>query len=68
MNLLVGTFYLTWRYAATINWSFWWVAVPLILAETYSFVDAWLFGITMWNWRGARPTPAPPAPDLTVDI
>ena len=67
-NLLLGTLYLTWRYAATINWSVWWVAVPLIIAETYSFIDAWLFGISMWNWRGARPTPVPPAPDLTVDI
>ena len=67
-NLLLGTFYLTWRYTASLNWAYWWVAVPLLLAETYSFIDAWLFGISMWNWRGARPMPPPPPPGLTVDI
>ena len=67
-TLLLGTYYLTWRYTSTINWAAWWVAIPLLLAETYSFVDAWLFGISMWNWRGARPKPPAPPPGLTVDI
>jgi cellulose synthase (UDP-forming) len=68
LNLFLGTFYLTWRYADTINWDYWWVALPLLAAETYSFIDAWLFGITMWNWRGAPPTPPPPPPGWTVDV
>jgi cellulose synthase (UDP-forming) len=67
-NLLLGTLYITWRYAGSINWPVWWVAVPLILAETYSFIDSLLFGITMWNWRGARPKPASPPPNWTVDV
>ncbi len=67
-NLFFGTFYVGWRYAGSINWNFWWVAIPLIIAETYSLVDAWLFGISMWNWRGKRPIPAPPPPGQTVDV
>lgn len=62
INLFLGTFYVAWRYAGSINWQYWWVAIPLIIAETYSLVDAWLFGITMWNWRGKRPAPPPPPP------
>ncbi|MGN6563118.1 MAG: hypothetical protein ACTHMU_10720 [Thermomicrobiales bacterium] len=61
-NLLLGTIYLAWRYTASINWTYWWVAVPLVLAETYSLIDAWLFGITMWRWRGGRVAPPPPPP------
>ncbi len=40
---------------------------PLVLAETYALVDAYLFGLCMWRVRrrGAAP---PPAPDATVDI
>ncbi|MGN6810915.1 MAG: glycosyltransferase, partial [Thermomicrobiales bacterium] len=66
-NLLLGTIYLAWRYTASINWTYWWVAVPLVLAETYSLIDAWLFGITMWHWRGGQAAP-PPAPPVAVDV
>ena len=34
-----------------MNWTYWWIAVPLVLAETYSLVDAFLFGTTMWRLR-----------------
>ncbi len=67
-NLLLGTYYIVWRYTGSINWAFWWVAIPLLLAETYSMVDAWLFGTSMWNWRGARPEPPPPDPNWSVDV
>ncbi|WP_349239864.1 glycosyltransferase [Patulibacter sp. SYSU D01012] len=66
-NLALGTYYLAWRWTSSVNWSAWWIAVPLILAETYSYLDAWLFGLTMWRLkeRGAAP---PPPPDATVDV
>src|SRR3954447_20289367 len=66
-NLLLGLVYLSWRYAASINWSYWWIAVPLILAETYSLIDACFFGLTMWKLRAPR-RPPPAESDATVDV
>jgi cellulose synthase (UDP-forming) len=58
-NLALATWYLTWRYTASIYWAHWPVALALLAAETYSFVDAWLFSLTMWRWR-QRSEPPPP--------
>lgn len=66
-NLLLGTYYLTWRWTSSVNWSSWYIAVPLIVAETFSYVDAWLFGLTMWRVRERGPAP-PPDPAATVDV
>ncbi|MCX6040678.1 MAG: glycosyltransferase, partial [Caldilinea sp.] len=66
-NLLLGTYYIVWRWGASINWSFWWIAVPLVIAETYSYLDSWLFGLTIW--RSTPRTTSPPAPPaVTVDV
>jgi cellulose synthase (UDP-forming) len=66
-NLLFGFFYLSWRYNASINWAAWPLALALLAAETYSYIDAWLFGMTMWRIR-ERPAPPPPNPSATVDV
>jgi cellulose synthase (UDP-forming) len=66
-NLLLGTYYILWRWTDSVNWAAWPVAVPLILAETYSFVDAWLFGVTMWRVRERGAAPPPPE-GATVDV
>ncbi|WP_246260199.1 glycosyltransferase family 2 protein [Cellulomonas taurus] len=67
VTLVLGLNYILWRWWDSVNWSAWWIAVPLVLAETYSFIDVALFGATMWR---ARNRPAPPAPTdgLTVDV
>lgn len=67
VTLVLGLNYIVWRWLDSVNWSAWWIAVPLVVAETYSFVDVALFGATMWR---ARNRPAPPAPvdGLTVDV
>ncbi|MCU1693881.1 MAG: cellulose synthase [Frankiales bacterium] len=64
---LLGLYYAGWRWTAAINWSAWWIALPLVLAETYSLLDSLLFGITMWRLkeRGAAP---PPPEGATVDV
>lgn len=66
-NLIFGFYYLSWRYTASINWTAWPIALALLVAETYSYIDAWLFGITMWRFK-ERPAPAPPPPGATVDV
>lgn len=67
INLLLGFLYLSWRYTESINWALWPLALALIAAETYSYLDGCLFGMTMWRKRerGA----APPAEEgKTVDV
>lgn len=67
VNLIFGSWYIAWRWMSSINWAAWAIAVPLVVAETYSWVDSWLFGLTMWKLkeRGAAP---PPPEGATVDV
>lgn len=67
LALVLGLNYVVWRWLESVNWSAWWIAVPLVIAETYSFVDVCLFGTTMWKAR-RRGEPPVPAADLTVDV
>lgn len=65
--VLLGANYIAWRWLFSLNWDAWWIAVPLIAAETYSFIDVCLFGMTMWRAR-TRPDPGSPPSDATVDV
>lgn len=67
LTLVAGVTYVVWRWTSSVNWRFWWIAVPLVLAETYTFIDAVLFGLTMWRIK-IRPEPPVPAPGATVDV
>jgi cellulose synthase (UDP-forming) len=66
-SIVLGINYVAWRWLFSLNWDAWWIAVPLVLAETYSLIDVCLFGMTMWKAR-TRPAPPPPAADATVDV
>jgi cellulose synthase (UDP-forming) len=66
-TVLLGVNYVAWRWLFSLNWDAWWIAVPLIVAETYSLIDVCLFGMTMWRAR-TRPKPPPPDPGATVDV
>ncbi|AWG99068.1 glycosyltransferase [Rhodococcus ruber] len=66
-TVLLGLNYVVWRWLFSVNWSAWWIAVPLVVAETYSLIDSMLFGLTMWRWRRRAAPPAPPG-GLTVDV
>lgn len=67
LTLTFGTVYVGWRWLFSVNWANWWIAVPLVVAETYSLVDAYLFGLTMWRVRQRGPAPDPD-PEATVDV
>jgi cellulose synthase (UDP-forming) len=67
LTIVFGVNYVGWRWLYSLNWDAWWIAVPLVAAETYSLVDVCLFGMTMWRARG-RPAPPAPDPDATVDV
>jgi cellulose synthase (UDP-forming) len=58
---VLGVNYIAWRWLESLNWDAWWIAVPLVAAETYSFIDVCLFGLTMWRARARPDAPAAPA-------
>jgi cellulose synthase (UDP-forming) len=69
--LIVGTIgfgliYLSWRWTSSLNLEVWPLALALVIAETYSFIGACFFGLTMWRelQRGEPPEPA----DVTADV
>jgi cellulose synthase (UDP-forming) len=64
---VLGLNYIVWRWGFSLNWNAWWIAVPLIVAETYSLIDVLLFGMTVWRAR-RRPAPPRPRTDLGVDV
>lgn len=69
LTLVSGTVYVSWRWFFSVNWENWWIAVPLVMAETYALIDAFLFGITMWRSRRRGEPPEPPDPRHTgVDV
>lgn len=67
LTLLLGVNYIGWRWVASLNWDAWWIAVPLIAAETYSLIDVLLFGMTAWRLKRRSGPPEAPA-DATVDV
>lgn len=67
LTLLSGTTYVTWRWLFSVNWDNWWIGVPLVVAETYALVDAYLFGMTVWRMR-VRGEPPPAPVGATVDV
>ncbi|MGV0110003.1 MULTISPECIES: glycosyltransferase [unclassified Arthrobacter] len=66
VTAVLGINYIAWRWLFSINWDAWWIAIPLILAETYSLIDSLLFGFTVWRLKKRTPPEAPEG--LTVDV
>ncbi|WP_246159882.1 glycosyltransferase family 2 protein [Microbacterium rhizomatis] len=67
MSVILGVNYIAWRWLDSINWSAWWISIPLVVAETYGLIDISLFAMTMWRSQG-RPAPPAPDPGATVDV
>ena len=66
LSVIMGVNYVVWRWLVSVNWEAWWIAVPLVIAETYSLFDTFLFSLTVWKSK-QRPRPASP-PQGTVDV
>jgi cellulose synthase (UDP-forming) len=66
-TVLLGAYYIVWRLLDSMNLDAWFIAVPLWLAELYSFIGAVLFGLTVWRLRERGEPPAPPE-GATVDV
>lgn len=67
VTAMLGINYVVWRWLFSLNWDAWWIAVPLVIAETYSLIDSLLFGLTMWRIKRRGEPDAPPE-GATVDV
>jgi len=67
VTLLLGLNYILWRWFFSLNWANWWIAVPLVCAETYNFIDIFFFGFTIWR-SDPKYTVHLPADGLSVDV
>jgi cellulose synthase (UDP-forming) len=67
LTILWGTYYLFWRYTNTLNFDFLWLALLLVLAETYTYFDVFLFSLMMWK-PARRKSPPPVQGGTSVDV
>jgi cellulose synthase (UDP-forming) len=68
LTVVLGLNYVVWRWLWSLNWAAWWIAVPLVAAETYSLIDVALFSLAAWRSRGSKDASPPPSPGRTVDV
>jgi cellulose synthase (UDP-forming) len=58
--LVLGVWYIWWRWTHSLNWDAIWFAVPLVLAETLAFFGLILFVFNLWRVEDF-PKRSPPA-------
>ncbi|WP_339932382.1 glycosyltransferase [Yoonia sp. 208BN28-4] len=49
LALVVGSWYIWWRWTASLNTEAMWFAVPLVIAETCAFLGMFLFVFNLWK-------------------
>lgn len=49
INLIFGAWYLQWRITHSINFDALWIAIPLLIAEIYSYFGGVMFVIGLWR-------------------
>ena len=80
ISLVLGAWYIAWRWSSSLNFDALWFALPVVLAETFAYIGLILFTINLWK-TSDPPILPPPAtildcvadPDetdrpLTVDV
>ncbi|MES2844213.1 MAG: cellulose synthase catalytic subunit [Pseudomonadota bacterium] len=59
INLVLGGWYIWWRWTQSLNPDAMWFAVPLVLAETLAFVGLIFFTINLWKTKDFPILPPP---------
>ncbi len=49
MNLVVGGWYIHWRWTESLNYDALWFAIPLVVAETGAYIGLVLFMFNLWK-------------------
>lgn len=59
INLVMGTWYIAWRWTDSLNTQALWFAIPLVLAETFAFFGLVLFTANLWKTKDFPILPPP---------
>jgi len=59
MALVIGAWYIHWRWTASLNFDALWVAIPLVVAETGAYIGLILFVFNIWHVKDYDEQPAP---------
>jgi cellulose synthase (UDP-forming) len=66
ISLMLGAWYIIWRWGWSLNTDALWFAVPLVLAETVAFIGMCLFMFNVWKVKDFPMQPPPES--ATVDV
>ena len=64
--IIGGAGYLAWLFAFAMNWSAWWLAIPVGAAHLQTYLAGMLFLFNVWHHD--RVTPLPPIEGRSVDV
>ncbi len=59
INLVIGAWYIGWRWTSSLNPDALWFSIPVALAETGAYIGLVLFTINMWNQKDVPQKPPP---------
>lgn len=57
--LILGANYIRWRWAESLNYDALWFSIPLVVAETFSYIGLILFAFNLWKTRDVPQQPPP---------
>ncbi|SOH94844.1 cellulose synthase (UDP-forming) [Monaibacterium marinum] len=63
--LVVGAWYIWWRWTGSLNPEALWFAIPLVMAETFAYFGMILFVFNLWK---DDPIDIQPAPECLADV
>lgn len=64
VTLVLGAWYIIWRWGWSLNYDALWYSVPVVLAETAAYIGMLLFVYNLWS---TNDTPVSDAPSLISD-
>ncbi len=65
INLVLGIWYISWRWTSSLNLDALWYAIPLVIAETGAFIGLCFFTFNLWK---VEDTPKQKPPVLLSDV
>lgn len=66
--LLTTAVYLGWRIDRTLDWSVWWLSVPMLLLEVHAAAGLALFTFSLWDLNARPPAPRRDETDLRLAV
>ncbi len=57
--IVLGAWYISWRWTASLNFDALWISIPLVVAETGAYIGLVLFVFTIWRVKDYEQLPPP---------